>query len=39
MLTDSDGDGKEPPNGDEWRFIHRKNVESGTGIPIVKTQD
>jgi hypothetical protein len=39
MLTDSDGDGKEPPNGDEWRHIQRRNIESGTGIPIIKTQD
>ena len=38
MLTDSGDDGKEPPNGNEWRFIDRKNVESGIGIPVVKTE-
>ena len=38
MLTDSGDDGKEPPNGNEWRFIERKNVESGTGVPVMKAE-
>jgi len=38
MLTDSGDDGKEPPNGNEWRFIDRKNKESHIGILPVKDQ-
>ena len=38
MLTDSGDDGKEPPNGNEWRFIERKNINSNIGIPILKTE-
>ena len=38
MSTDSGDDGKEPPNGNEWRFIERRNVESNIGVPVVKTE-
>lgn len=36
--TDYGGDGREPPNGNEWKFLQRKNVESAIGIPPVKVE-